>query len=237
MSSAGPQLVRETVRPSPLKGRSPLAHLLHALNQPLTGLQCSMELAVAVLRPADHYVRSLRDGLELVSRIRVLVGAIRELADLEEMKTAGTVVLALDERFRDTVRDLEPIAEAKGVRLSFKIDDSLVVRGPQTVLNNTIFRFLESALTLSRENTDFSIVVEELQQHASVTVSWTRGALPESSPFSSPELGLLIAQAGWEEMGGIWTAEQTESCEICTARIALAPASALPPSAHSGDKQ
>jgi hypothetical protein len=28
--------------------RSPLARLLHALNQPLTGLQCSMEVALPV---------------------------------------------------------------------------------------------------------------------------------------------------------------------------------------------
>jgi hypothetical protein len=38
--------------------RRPLAHLLHALNQPLTGLQCSLELAAADLRRPEEYDRT-----------------------------------------------------------------------------------------------------------------------------------------------------------------------------------
>jgi len=237
MSSAGPQLVREAVQASPLKERSPLAHLLHALNQPLTGLQCSLELAVAVLRPADQYARSLREGLDLVSRIRVLVGAIREVADLQEIQIEGSVAISLDELLRETVRDLLPIAEAKGLRLGLKAADSLMVRGSQTVLNSVMFRFLESALTLSRENADFHVGAEAIQQHACVTVSWTPGALPESSPYSPPELGLLIAQAGWEQMGGSWTQRQTEHSKTCTARIPLVSGPARPGSARQGDER
>src|SRR5579864_5175913 len=78
MSGAGVQLARDEAA---LNGRTPLAHLLHALNQPLTGLQCSLELASAGPRPTDVYVRTVKEGLELVSRMRVLVEAIRELAD------------------------------------------------------------------------------------------------------------------------------------------------------------
>jgi len=58
--------------------------LLHALNQPLTGLQCSLELALVSPRPAEQYVRTLREGLELTGRMRVLVQAVRELADLDQ---------------------------------------------------------------------------------------------------------------------------------------------------------
>ncbi len=61
--------------------RSPLAELLHALNQPLTGLQCSMEVALAGPRTNEEYVQGLREGLVLTGRMRVLVEAIREVMD------------------------------------------------------------------------------------------------------------------------------------------------------------
>jgi hypothetical protein len=65
----------------PPQNSSPLTHLLHALNQPLTGLQCSLELAVAGPRRTEQYIRTLREGLELSARMRLLVEAIRELTD------------------------------------------------------------------------------------------------------------------------------------------------------------
>jgi hypothetical protein len=55
--------------------------LLHALNQPLTGLQCSMEVALASPRPIEYHVPRLREGLDLTERMRSLVDAIREVAD------------------------------------------------------------------------------------------------------------------------------------------------------------
>ena len=65
-------------------GRSPLQHLLHALNQPLTGLHCSLELALAGQRTSEQYVRTLSEGLELAGRMTILVAAIRELVDTEQ---------------------------------------------------------------------------------------------------------------------------------------------------------
>ncbi len=64
-------------------GRSPLERLLHGLNQPLTGLQCSMEVALASPRSVEYYVERLRDGLALTERMRALVEAMREVVDVE----------------------------------------------------------------------------------------------------------------------------------------------------------
>src|SRR5258708_36391313 len=67
-------------RESASKGRSPMEQLLHGLNQPLTGLQCSMEVALASPRSVEYYVQGLRDGLALTERMRTLVEAMREVA-------------------------------------------------------------------------------------------------------------------------------------------------------------
>src|SRR5271155_2287298 len=69
--------------------RSPLGQLLHALNQPLTGLQCSMEVALAAPRTPEQYARGLREGLELTERMRTLVEAIWNAAVGEEERSDG----------------------------------------------------------------------------------------------------------------------------------------------------
>ena len=221
MSGAGPQLAPLPTRGALPKSRSLLAHLLHALNQPLTGLQCSLELAVVGPRPTEHYVRTLREGLDLTTRMRLLVEAIRELADTQPSRLEKTEPLLLDELMRDTVADLLPVAETKRVRLLLMSRTALPVRGERNHLGTLIFRFLESALSLAQAGSDLQIETTPEQEHTCIAVSWNRGPTPEHSPFSRPELGLLLAQAGWEQLSAEWTTTRTETSQICTIRLPL----------------
>jgi signal transduction histidine kinase len=219
-----------------LKGRSPLVHLLHALNQPLTGLQCSLELAVAGPRPNEQYVRTLREALELTGRMRILVEAIREVADAEPPDAEEREPLLLDDLLRSTVTDLLPVAETRGVHLLLVSRTPLPVRADRRSLAALLFRLLDSALSLARPGSDLRIVVAPDREQAALVVSWTAGPPPEHSPFSRPELGLLIARAGWEREGAEWThtrtgtngahfeAQSEKTCEACTVRLPLAPA-------------
>jgi signal transduction histidine kinase len=218
------------------KGRSPLAHLLHALNQPLTGLQCSLELAVAGPRPSEQYIRTLQEGLELTGRMRILVEAIREVADTPPPDRQDVDLLRLDELLGTTVTDLLPVAQAKGVRLSLVNQSPLPLRADRRSLTTLLFRFLDSVLSLAREGSDLRIVAAPDQDEASLVVSWNPGPPPEHSPFSRPEVGLLLAQVGWERAGAEWIQTRTGSTggtskdaaekttEVCTVRLPLAPA-------------
>jgi hypothetical protein len=241
MSGAGPQLAPQRPGNATLKGRSPLAHLLHALNQPLTGLQCSLELAAAGPRPAEQYVRTLRESLELTGRMRILVEAIREVADTEPADRDQFEPLLLDELLRGTVTDLLPVAESKGVRLLLSRRAPLLVRADRRSLATLLFRLLDSALSLAAPGSDLRIVAAPDREQAALVVSWTPGPLPEHSPFSRPEVGLLIARAGWERAGGEWIhtrtseaksqaqsetqseAKSEKTSEACTVRLPLAP--------------
>ena len=90
-----------------------LAHLLHALNQPLTGLQCSLELATSAPQSSEQYVRTLRDGLALTARMRVLVEALRELVHTSEPAEALSE-LHLDALVVECIDELGPVADARG---------------------------------------------------------------------------------------------------------------------------
>lgn len=205
------------------EGRSPLAHLLHALNQPLTGLQCSLELAAAGPRRQEQYIRTLREGLELTCRMRLLVEAIRELTDAEPADGDEGESFLLDALLRETVDDLRPVAEIRNVPLLLACEAPLPVQAGHRRLGALLFRLLESALNLAREGCDLRIAATRERERAVLVVSWSAAPPPEHSPFSRPELGLLIARAGWERAGAEWITVRSGDAQTCTVRLPLAP--------------
>ncbi len=220
-------------------GRSPLQHLLHALNQPLTGLHCSLELAPVGQRPPEQYVRALRAGLALAGRMSVLVAAIRELVETEELceeekpKANSTgaenrPVIALDALLRDTADELRPAAEARKKQILLHCDAPLPVHATRPRLAGAVFRFLDSALSLTRPGGDLRIRAHSESGQARLQVLWDAGNEAEHPPFSPPQLGLLIAEAAWKRLGGEWSRVQSlenpASLHTVSARLPLAGA-------------
>jgi signal transduction histidine kinase len=199
--------------------RSPLAWLLHALNQPLTGLQCSMEVALAGPRTPEQYVRGLREGLELTERMRALVGAIREVTDVEEERNEAPQMTELKPVFEEALDDLGPVAEGKSVRMTLDCPAAfgLAVKAERRRADAVVFRLLESALSLAARGTALRIETGAAAAGEWVRIRWHAGRPP--SAFSRPELGLLVAQAGLERAGAEWERERTETLETVTVRL------------------
>jgi signal transduction histidine kinase len=207
--------------------RSPLAQLLHALNQPLTGLQCSMEVALASPRTLEQYVQGLRTGLELTERMRGLVEAIREVVEVaeeeerevEEERNEEPQTTELKTLLREVLDDLELVAEGKSVRIA--LDGSAascwVGRAGRRSLAAVMFRLLEAALSLALRGTALRIETGGAPAEAWIRVRWHAG--PQSPAFSRPELGLLVAQARLERIGAEWERERTENLETVTVRM------------------
>ena len=222
------ELARKAEPIAKMAGRSPLAQLLHALNQPLTGLQCSMEVALASPRTPEQYARGLREGLELTERMRVLVGAIREVTDMEEEKNEKEKEEKNEEQetvelktvLEEAVGDLAPVAEVKNVRIT--LDCAAVAcstaRAGRRRLGIAVFRLVESALSLAARGSALLIESSGAAGEAWIRVRWQAGHAP--SAFSRPELGLLVAQAGWERVGAVWERERTEKVETVSIRLA-----------------
>lgn len=205
-----------------LETASPLAHLLHALNQPLTGLQCSLELADSGPRRTEEYVRVVREALDLTARMRVLVDAVRELVDACQPCSEDFEVVSLDEVLRDTVEELGPVARAQGTQICIVINALLRVRAPRCGLATLMFRFLESALSMTRQGSILKIAAAAQSETASLAISWQPRAPLEHSPFSRQELGLMIARAGWAQLGAEWKQELTGGETTCAVRMPLA---------------
>lgn len=212
---------------SALKRQNPLSHLLHALNQPLTGLQCSLELASARLHAAEEYARTLQDALELTVRMRVLVEALREIADSEYSEQTQQDRVLLNDLLSTQIEDLLPVSESIDVHVRAQIGAELSVSGNRGLLCNVIFRLLDSVLSLARKGSNLQIVAEREMSSVLIRVSSVPGSAPEFSPYSRQELGLLIAEAGWEHAGGTWTQFTRETSHICELRLPLMAAVSL----------
>ncbi|MGB8985863.1 MAG: hypothetical protein WCC37_04445 [Candidatus Sulfotelmatobacter sp.] len=203
--------------------RSPLAQMVHALNQPLTGLQCSMEVALARPRTVEQHVFGLHEALVLTERMRALVEAIREVADMEEADIAAgeersgdLETGALESILREAVEDLRPVAGEKNVRIALDCSAALSAFSPAVTKlhcpgGQVIFRLLDSAVSLAVPGT-----VVRMEARAEEKI-WLRLQWQAEAPrpeCSRPELGLLIAQAGLERCGAEWQREETDGLTV-----------------------
>ena len=239
--------------------RSPLQHMLHALKQPLTGLHCSLELALVGQRTPEQYVRTLREALELAGRMSVLVAAIGELVENQEAaedelpqvneneadgrkqrehQTCRREVIALDALLRQVVDELQPVAGAKQGQILLHCNLPLPVYASRHQLPGAVFRFLDSALSLTAPGGDLRIRAHSESGQARLQVRWDAGTEGAEIDFTSrPELGLLLAEAGWKRLGGDWSRERSPekagSFHTVIARLPLAVAGNGQPS-HSG---
>ena len=208
------------------KFRNPLAQLLHALNQPLTGLQCSMEVALASPRTPEQYAHGLREGLKLTERMRALVGAIREIMDIEEQeeKSEEPETIELETLLKEILNELEPVAKAKSVGISVECAKGALhsIRVSHRRLAIAVFHMLESSLSLADHRSALQIQTGSAPSQIWIRISWH--AERRQSEFSRPELGLMVARAGWERIGAEWERERIEVLERVTVRLPVPPA-------------
>ena len=186
---------------------NPLAHLLHELNQPLTGLQCSLELAAVGPRTAEQYLRAIREGLGLLARMRMQVAAMREIADIEHER-AGPETIEFDALVRGIIDDLRPVAQSRAIQIDLDKNSFPHLCIVQRDVATALFRLFESVLSLAAGQSILSIRMNARIHQAAIIIDWTEengsGERPTSSP---PELGLLVAQAAWHGAGGQWNKE------------------------------
>jgi hypothetical protein len=228
MTSVGTAVSRLGTRDSaagakPDDARSMLEQLLHALNQPLTGLQCSMEVALVAPRSPEHYVRTLREGLELTGRMRSLVGAIREVVDAQnhpegvrEEGRDGGGILALENFLQEAMEELAPVAAAKQVRFAVEYSAEVPTREIKAAASRmkaACFRLVESVVSLAEQES----AIRAEATGSTLRLHWKNGRVHDQ--FSIPELGLLVAQAVIVRTGVAWQDRRNENRRTITIQL------------------
>jgi K+-sensing histidine kinase KdpD len=231
--SARTQLSQATERSvnqpeEPARQKPALAGLLHALNQPLTGLQCSLELALAVPRRPEQYIRTLREALELTNRLRLLAEAMRELIEMQARRIRPNQDLRLQELLAEVIEELRPVAETRGVRVGLDCDAAITVASERRFFQGLIFRLLEALLSLAAADNGIGIAGRKLEEEIQLRFEWSEPGSEQKVEFCPAELALLLVAAGCERIGGRWERSHGDR-NVCTMWLPRFAGEAPPP--------
>ncbi len=137
--------------------------LFHTLSQPLTALQCSLELALVRDRTAGEFRASVEAALENAERLRQSFLLLRELNDADD---PGDISAPVDLRqvLLELGEDFLPIFESAGGQLDVTTD-AVQIRGNTAKLKQAFFYLIDYLLgVLARPN--LSIRVQQRKEGA-----------------------------------------------------------------------
>lgn len=192
--------------------RQLLSDLFHGLNQPLTTLGCSLELALLKPQSAEQCQETIRQAGVQVEKVAQLTGHVRRMVEADDPGDPDQAV-DLGRVAREVVEELSPVAESLQVRLSLCGDVDCTVWIEEIRLRQALFGLLDLVLDASREE-----VLLELSSKDRVAALAITSSLKDVSEEmdSHPDrlrrqVGLAVAYRVFESCGGRITIFQENS--------------------------
>lgn len=169
----------------PQSGREQfVSDLFHALSQPLTGLRCSLE--VALRKPAISAQESrgaLEQALEATERLYQSVLFIRQLAEAD--RTPPLKRVRVDEVLLELHGEILPVAESLEVEIVLQEADSTEILAAGENVSRALFLVADFALRELRAKESLSLSL--LRQGASAVVRFDRHSDHALSGFELPD--------------------------------------------------
>ena len=147
------------------------AAIAHELRTPLAALRGETELALLRATSATDYRRTLESQLEEYDKLARLITQLLTLARAEagEIPLAGQPVdmVALAEAAVDA---LEPVAQARGVKLTCDRLDAAIVRGDAGWLERLLLNLLDNAIKFTGDGGAIAVSVWSAERSAVLSV-------------------------------------------------------------------
>jgi len=180
-----------------------IAHVFHALSQPLTALQCSLELSLARDESAEEFRASVESALQNAERLRQTLLLLRELSDADDPGDISAPV-QLCELLQDLREDFLLVFESAGG--GFDLTCAPVhIRGNGDKLRRALFYLLESELRTPRYRS-LKVEVAPTQEQAAIRMTFFGPAAPPISPDEASEHApageIEIARRTFRAVGG-----------------------------------
>lgn len=199
-------------QPHSAADRDFLYHVFHLLSQPMTALQCALELALIGNGGPDELRSSVEYALENAERVRTRLLLVRELADASDAGDISRPV-ELEEVLLQALEQLQPLLESAGRVPVLQLVRVFVV-GDRCNLLRAFLYLLESLVVVGGAA---SLWLEPAGESVMVHVTGVRHeALSGERIKICPEIE--IARRTFEAVGGTLSLsampDGTWSCEV-----------------------
>jgi len=184
------------------------ADLLHALNQPVTGLQCLFEVGLLVPQSIDQHRLRLSEGLGLVGRLSRTALAMRALLDIQSSAELPCR-LNVGEQVKAITNELSPVAQADELHLDWSgVRKSEMTARPEQ-LRKAWFRTLSEILRQTARGGTVKLSVQAAKFDTYVQFHWPSAEPAPLRTAGIPEgieenLGWTLARLAFESEGGTW---------------------------------
>lgn len=184
-----------------------VSEIVHNLSQPLTALQCSLELALFRDQTIDELRSSVESALQNAECLRQRLLLLRELNQANDPGDLSRPT-ELNGLLRELQEELLPLFESAGQELELHLQDgTLQVRGNKTKLTRALFYFLEYLFRYSAKGATLGLRVRPTNERQVEISIATSSCLPvgpgvenESRPQCSCEIE--IASRSFRAAGG-----------------------------------
>ena len=177
-----------------------VSDVFHSLSQPLTALQCSLE--IALIKPAEtseHYRAAINDALAMVKHVVDTSIFLREMADAE---CPGTPVRTdLRGLLARLVEEMAPLLESSGVRLRMEWKDEIVCMVDSAKLEKALFLLMDQMRSEVTSQTDLQVACRRGPSHAEIELNLSAEVL-RAQPGAREHRGIELASAMVSGMGG-----------------------------------
>ena len=184
-----------------------VSDVLHKLSQPLTALQCCLELSLLRDRTCEAFRVSVESALQNADRLRQSVWLLRELSETEDPGNTSMPV-ELRRLLQDLREDFRPVFESAGGRFDISCRP-VQVRGNAARLTRAFF-YLFDYLLRDSLGASLSVHGERIQRthrrHVEIRMTFSGGrsaAVSGDDPSDPVSAGAVeIARRTFRAVGG-----------------------------------
>lgn len=142
----------------------------HELRTPLSTLRAEMESNLLEKHISDKQARNiLNSNLEEVGRLQNLANKLLQLSKLNDQETRYEEHLSLKKLIATTVKQLQPLAKSKQIKINFEMDEAFV-RGEQSSLQELFIILIENAIKYSPQKSEIDISANATSKTVSIAV-------------------------------------------------------------------
>lgn len=136
--------------------------IAHDLRTPLTELRSRLE-GLSLSRPAPEATfAEVESAVADVDRVIGIFNALLRLAEIDTgARRSGFVEVDVAKVLGDTAEFYQPVAELKGVLLSCKAPETLVVSGDPLLITQAVGNMIDNAIKFARERGEIAVEVEK----------------------------------------------------------------------------